>query len=173
MTSLTHFEILLPELNAYARSISSHSDTAEDLVQDAIERSLRADGRPAKLQDLRPWMFRVIRNLYLDELRRHRVRREYQTREKRLSDEHGSSGDVSRDVLIRLAFEKLPSDKREILFLVDIIGMTYAEAAEVIEVAHGTVMSRVSRARRALREIVGETGDAGETTTDKVTKKWR
>jgi len=171
MGSLTQLEILLPELCAYARYISSHSSDAEDLVQDAIERTLRADGRPKKLQDLRPWMFRVIRNLYFDELRRRRVRMEYQSREKRFSYEVCSSTDVSRDVLIRIAFEKLPPEKREILFLVDVSGLTYAEAAEVIGVAHGTVMSRVSRARSALRKVVGGFRDAEKTVVDKATEK--
>ncbi|MFB9233247.1 RNA polymerase sigma factor [Pseudohalocynthiibacter aestuariivivens] len=171
MGSLTQLEILLPELCAYARYISSHSSDAEDLVQDAIERTLRADSRPAKLRDLRPWMFRVIRNLHLDELRRRRVRMEYQSREKRFSNDICGSTDVSRDVLIRIAFEKLPPEKREILFLVDISGLTYAEAAEVIGVAHGTVMSRVSRARSALRKVVGGFRDAEKTVVDKATEK--
>lgn len=154
MSSLTQIEILLPELHAYARWICSAPDDPEDLVQSAIERSLRAENRPVKLNDLRPWMFRVIRNLYYDELRRRRVRKEYSTREKRLLSEIGETPDVSRDVLIRLAFEKLPPEKREILFLVDVIGLKYSEAAEVIGIAHGTVMSRVSRARRELREAI-------------------
>ena len=61
---------------------------------------------------------------------------------------------MPRDILIRLAFERLDSDKREILFLVDVIGLKYSESAEVIGISVGTVMSRVSRARRALREAV-------------------
>ncbi len=154
MTSLTQIEILLPELHAYARWICTPPDDPEDLVQSSIERSLRTPDRPVKLDDLRPWMFRIIRNLHLDELRRRRVRREYSAREKRLSSETGEVRDMSRDVLIRLAFEKLSSDKREILFLVDVIGLKYSEAAEVIGIAHGTVMSRISRARRELRQAI-------------------
>jgi RNA polymerase sigma-70 factor (ECF subfamily) len=160
MTSLTQIEILLPELHAYARWICKDSDDPEDLVQSAIERSLRTADRPVKLDELRPWMFRVIRNLHYDELRRRRVRKEYFTRERRLLNEIGATHDVSRDVLIRLAFQKLPSEKREILFLIDVIGLKYSEAADVIGIAHGTVMSRVSRARRELREaIAGENLD--------------
>ena len=77
MAKPSPLEILLPELRAYARSISSGPDEAEELVQDAVVRSLKADGRPGRLADLRPWMFRVIRNLHFDELRKLRVRREY------------------------------------------------------------------------------------------------
>ncbi|MEM9044205.1 MAG: sigma-70 family RNA polymerase sigma factor [Pseudomonadota bacterium] len=154
MASLTQIEVLLPELRAYASSICSPTDDAEDLVQDAIERALKTDARPVRLEELRHWMFRVIRNLHYDELRKLRVRREYFAAEKRLSgDAHGTS-QVARDVLIRMAFEKLPPETREVLFLVDVMGLKYAEAAEVMGVPNGTVMSRVSRARRALLELV-------------------
>lgn len=118
-------------------------------MQDAIERALRTDRRPTVLNELRPWMFRVIRNLHYDELRKRRVRREYLAAEKRLSDEAGTT-DAARDILIRLAFEKLPPEMREVLCLVDIMGLKYSEAANVMNVANGTVMSRISRARKAL-----------------------
>jgi len=154
MKPLTPIETLLPELRAYARSLSASADAAEELVQDAVERALRAEARPAALADLRPWMFRVIRNLFYDELRRARVRKEYFTRERRLFSESGPMPDQARDVLLRLAFERMPEDKREVLFLVDVIGLKYAEAAEVVGVAPGTIMSRLSRARQALRAAV-------------------
>jgi len=166
MPSLTQIEILLPELRAYAIAICASRNGAEDLVHDAIERGLRADTRPTRLDELRPWMFRVIRNLHYDELRKRRVRREYLAAERRLSDETGVS-DTARDVLIRLAFENLPSETREVLCLVDIMGLKYVEAAKVMDVPIGTVMSRVSRARKALLEIVEGPGAAG----NKVTRK--
>lgn len=161
MASLTQIEVLLPEFRAYAIAICASSDDAEDLVQDAIERALRTENRPTVLDELRPWMFRVIRNLHYDELRKRRVRREYLAAEKRLSDEAGTS-DAARDVLIRMAFEKLSPDMREVLCLVDIMGLKYAEAAIVMNVANGTVMSRISRARKALLELVEGTGARDE-----------
>lgn len=166
MLQLTDIEILLPELRAYAIAICQSRDQAEDLVQDTVERGLRSDRRPTLLNELRPWMFRVIRNLHYDELRKRRVRREYSAVEKRLSDEAGGS-DIARDVLIRLAFEKLAPDTREVLCLVDIMGLKYAEAAEVMDVPIGTVMSRISRARKALLEIV----DGAEAAKRKVVRK--
>ncbi|MEM8870359.1 MAG: sigma-70 family RNA polymerase sigma factor [Pseudomonadota bacterium] len=157
MASLTQIEVLLPEFRAYATAICASSDDAEDLVQDAIERSLRAENRPQSLDELRPWMFRVIRNLHYDELRKRRVRREYLAAEKRLSDEAGTS-DAARDMQIRMAFEKLPPAMREVLCLVDIMGLKYAEAADVMNVPNGTVMSKISRARKALLALVEGTG---------------
>ncbi len=160
MASLTQIEKLLPELRAYATAICASNDNAEDLVQDAIERALRTDRRPARLEELRPWMFRVIRNLHYDELRKKRVRREYLAAEKRFSGNAGNS-DAARDVMIRLAFEKLPPEVREILCLVDIMGLKYAEAAEVMSVPTGTIMSRISRARKTLLARV-DGDDAGD-----------
>ncbi|WP_413717940.1 RNA polymerase sigma factor [Silicimonas sp. MF1-12-2] len=154
MGSLTQIEVLLPEIRAYARALCDRQENAEDLVQDAIERALRAEDRPGTLSEFRPWMFRVIRNLRYDELRKRRVRREYISREKRLYGQAYWAQDHARDVLLRLAFERMPSKKREILFLIDVVGLKYAEAAEIMGVAAGTVMSRLSRARKALRDEV-------------------
>ena len=77
------------------------------------------------------------------------------------------ASDTARDVLIRLAFKKLPPETREVLCLVDIMGLKYAEAAKVMDVPNGTVMSRISRARKALLEIV----DGAETAKQEVTRK--
>lgn len=154
MSAASRLQDLLPDLQAYARSITSGSDDAGDLVQDAIERALRSDTRPTRRDELRPWMFRVIRNLHYDELRKLRVRREYSAGVGRLSDDALATRDHARDVLIRRAFEKLPPATREVLFLVDVMGLTYAEAAKVMDVPYGTVMSRLSRARRALLDLV-------------------
>ncbi len=160
MAPMSQIEILLPELRAYSRFVAAGDDGAEDLVQDAIERALRAPERPSKLEGLRPWMFRVIRNLHNDELRKRRVRREYSEGLARLSHDTPQTGDPARDFFIRQVFGKLTQEHREVLFLVDIFGMRYAEAAQVIGVPDGTVMSRISRARRALLELV-EGSDTG------------
>ncbi len=159
MESATHLERLLPELRAYALFVLDSVDDAQDLVQDAIERALRSAARPRLLAELRPWMFRVIRNLHYDELRKRRVRREYSAGLGRLSFEALQTSDHAKDILIRRAFEKLPAEAREILFLVDVLGMKYNEAAQVIDIPSGTVMSRLSRARRALLALVDGSGE--------------
>ena len=156
MGSLTQLEILLPELRAYARSLCEAADAAEDLVQDSIERMLKSQNSPNHISELRPWMFRVIRNLHYDELRKMRVRREYLAAETRLNMQSGGVPDHARDVLFRIGYERLPAEKREILFLIDIMGLKYVEAAEIVGVQIGTIMSRISRARQALRELVDD-----------------
>lgn len=154
MASLTQIEVLLPELRAYAFSLVRGDHEAEDLVQDAVERALRSNQRPTKLCDLRPWMFRILRNLRYDELRKRRVRQEYSAGLARYSEEIGQTGDHAHSVLVRRAYNKLPETAREILFLIDIMGLKYDEAALVLDVPRGTIMSRISRARKALMELV-------------------
>jgi RNA polymerase sigma-70 factor (ECF subfamily) len=161
MVERSHLERLLPELRAYATAICGVRHDAEDLVQDAVERTLRSKYRPDRLAELRPWMFRVIRNLHYDELRKKRVRREYSAGEARLSDETGPLPGP-QDALLRLAFGKLAQDAREVLCLVDVMGFKYAEAAEILDVPVGTIMSRVSRARKALLLLVDGPGERDE-----------
>lgn len=146
-------EQLLPELRAYARSVGGASE-AEDLVQDAIERALKSPNRPDNLTQLRPWMFRVIRNLSIDEVRRQIVRREYSATQSRLFNGATANTDADRDLIVRLAYESLSPHGREIVFLVDIMGMKYSEAAQIVGVPAGTVMSRLSRARRDMLNYI-------------------
>lgn len=166
MASLSQIELLLPELRAYARSISETGHDAEDLVHDAIERVLRSTTCPTKLAELRPWFFRVIRNLNVDEFRKKRVRMEYFRAQSYTITDLNQRGDHENDVLCRLAFERLPAGMREVLFLVDVMELKYGEAAQVLDVPVGTVMSRVSRARRALIELVGDRHETGTTTDE-------
>ena len=150
--------VLRPELFAYARSLTLEISEAEDLVHDAVVRALQSGSAPKQIADLRPWMFRIIKNLFIDEKRKERVHREYSIAQNRLSDtEPARTGDPVEALMVRQAYAELVPRDREILCLIDILGLTYAQAAAVIDVPVGTVMSRVSRARRAMIERMGET----------------
>lgn len=139
------------ELKAYARAVCGNAADADDLVQEALARALSHGQAPAELNDLRRWLFRIIRNLHVDSQRRLRVREEYSASYKRLYDGQPiADNDQLDSVVLRQALESLSADHREVLFLVDIMGMSYSEAADVMEVANGTVMSRLCRARRAI-----------------------
>lgn len=154
---------LLPQLRAYAAAIAGSRAEAEDLVQDALVRALGSERRPTRPDELRPWMFRVIRNLHTDELRKLRVRREYLADAERLYEEGHGGADREYDLLVRLAFERLPPQSREVLFLVDVMGLKYREAAEVMGVPQGTMMSRISRARAALMRLLDGDEKSGAT----------
>jgi RNA polymerase sigma-70 factor (ECF subfamily) len=138
---------LLPRLLAFARTIVGNSDAARDLVQEAVARALGARRIPADAAAYRAWMFRIVRNAALDELRRIR------------------SGSIDQDPVVDLwrfdnaCIAKITVEQgltmlgplhREIIALIDIAGFSYAEAAEVLGVPIGTVMSRITRARMAL-----------------------
>lgn len=149
--------VLRPELLAYATSLTLDGGEAEDLAHDAVVRALQSGSPPRQLADLRPWMFRIIKNLFIDRKRKERVRREYSLGHNRLSDvEQMPIDDPVEALMVRQAYSKLEPRDREILCLIDILGLTYAQAASAIDVPVGTVMSRTSRARRAMIEQMGE-----------------
>jgi RNA polymerase sigma factor (sigma-70 family) len=151
LTIRDHIVRLRPQLVAYARALCARPDEADDLVHDAIERALKAPAPPAALSDLRPWMFRIIRNLHVDGIRKAKVRAEYAASHARLSSEGQlQEGDPLQDMLVRQALDALTPHHREVIFLVDVMGMRYAEAAEILGTAEGTIMSRLSRARGAM-----------------------
>jgi RNA polymerase sigma-70 factor (ECF subfamily) len=149
--------MLRPELFAYAQSLTLEAHESEDLVHDAVVRALKSNSAPKLIADLRPWMFRIIKNLFIDRKRKERVHREFSSTQKRLSDIGPvQTGDPVEALIVRQAYSRLTLRDREILYLVDMMGMTYAQSATVIGVPIGTVMSRVSRARRAMMEQLGE-----------------
>ena len=138
---------LLPRLFAFARTMLGDSDSARDLVQEAAARALAARRVPEDQPAYRAWMFRIVRNAALDELRRL----------KRPLIEDDGPIDVWRYDDVRIAkitveqgLATLAPLHREIISLIDIAGFSYGEAAELLEVPVGTVMSRVARARSAL-----------------------
>ncbi|MDV7339223.1 RNA polymerase sigma factor [Terasakiella sp. A23] len=140
---------------AYAREMCRHADDAEDLVQTAMMKALNTDRLPKTEGEVKPWFFRIMRNLHIDDVRKKNVRTEYLRDQIRLYNiEETNRSDMTRSLMVRQAFDRLDEDKREILFLVDVAGMKYAEIAEVMDIPIGTVMSRVSRARRELLDIL-------------------
>lgn len=152
---------LRPQLIAYARAICDSPEEADDLLHDAIERALKASSAPTSPDDLRFWMFRVIRNLHLDERRKARVRAEYVEHHKRLlGDDTHDEDDPLQNLLVRQSFAALSQPNREVVFLVDIMGMRYSEAAGVLAVPEGTVMSRLSRARQAMLDRLAKSNVA-------------
>lgn len=140
------------ELLAYAQSLTLDTATAEDLVHETLLRVLQTR-LPPEPKRLRPWAFRILKNLFLDLQRRQRVRASYLQSEAQLADER-DDGDPVEMLLVRQAYERLAPRDREIICLIDILGFTYSEASEIIGVPVGTVMSRISRARRSMLELI-------------------
>lgn len=146
---------LHPELLAYAQSLTLDDGSAEDLVHDAMLRALQSKTVPQRVDDMRPWAFRVVKNLFLDVRRRHKVRAEYARAARDLSAGSGHAiADPVEALIVRQAYDRLSPRDREVICLIDILGLTYAEASSVMEVPPGTVMSRISRARRAMLDLM-------------------
>ncbi len=153
-------ELLVP-LRRYARSLTRDSLKADDLVHDTLVRALESRGHLRPNTNLRTWMMTVLHNVFIDDQRRKRVEARHADVLVQMSDEvalPAQEGQV-RLAQIKKAFESLPEEQRAALHLVTLEGMAYADAAQVLGIPIGTLMSRLGRGRAALRAF--EDGDSG------------
>jgi len=157
---LLEIEPHIPALRRYARALVRNAATADDLVQDCLERAVsrwhqRRDG------DARPWLFTILHNLAVSQFRQQATRgthvgldavSEHAVRQDAVQDSHLNY----QDVMDKLA--RLPEEQRAVILLIAVEDLTYAEASKVLNVPIGTVMSRLSRARERLQqELEGKT----------------
>jgi RNA polymerase sigma-70 factor (ECF subfamily) len=152
---------LLPRLRRFARNLTRNPHDADDVVQIALERALtRLDQwhRDARLDS---WMFKIVRNAWIDELRS-RARRDKIFLGAEAGDSIGTdSMAIETDMLsVQSAMARLPEDQREAVSLVLVEGLPYREAAEVLDVPIGTLTSRLARGREALQALLGTEGEA-------------
>jgi RNA polymerase sigma-70 factor, ECF subfamily len=148
-----HLLAAIPRLRRYARSLVFDTGAADDLVQSALERALVHWRQFDPQRDLVLWLLAIAHNAWLDTIRRDRHLdvvapervAEALDRERRHEPDIGLQLDLSQ------ALSRLVADQRSALMLVVVEQLSYAEAAEVLQVPEGTVMSRVSRARALLR----------------------
>jgi RNA polymerase sigma-70 factor (ECF subfamily) len=150
---------LLPRLRRFAHWLTRESSSADDLVQSTLERALSRWESRRDEDALRAWLFSIAYRQFLDgkrRARRHAGMLELLHRQAR--DEQPS---MEREVAAQatvLALERLPEEQRHLLLWVSVEGLSYREVAALLGVPIGTVMSRLSRARSALRRL-----DEGET----------
>ncbi len=148
---------LLPRLRRMARALAGNVADADDLVQLALERALaRADQwRPEG--PVEAWVFGILRNAWLDELRAHtRKQAVFVHEEAGLAVGEATIERHVQALSVAEAMRRLPPEQREVVALVLVEGMRYGEAARVLGVPEGTVTSRLSRARAALRDWLGD-----------------
>ena len=138
---------LLPRLVAFARTLLGNGDSARDLVQDAVCRALAARRVPKDGAAYRAWMFQIVRNAALDELRRAKLR---EALDPPPVDLWRFDDACIAKITVQQALSALSPPHREILGLIDIAGFSYSEAADFLGTPVGTVMSRIARARGAL-----------------------
>lgn len=141
---------LLPELRAFARFLAGTKAEADDLVQEALTRTLQSMHDAATIADLKPWCFAVLRNVFHEQLRTRR-REEVRMRGEILVDATPATQELSSDVRdLGRKLRALPPLLREALILVGAQGLSYDEAARICGVPVGTMKARVSRARLQL-----------------------
>ena len=138
---------LLPRLFAFARTMLGNADAAHDLVQEAAARALAAIRVPHDPPAYRAWMFRVVRNAALDQLRR---RRQPEVEDHSTVDVWRFDDAFIAKITVEQGLAELAPTHREIISLIDIAGFSYSDAAGLLGVPVGTVMSRLARAREAL-----------------------
>jgi RNA polymerase sigma factor (sigma-70 family) len=146
---------LLVPLRRYARALTRDPAQADDLVHDALVRALEHQGSLRAGTNLRTWLMTVLHNAFIDGQRRRQVEARYADTLESMTDGAVPPAQDShvRLAQIREAFGRLPEEQRAALHLVTIEGMAYQEAADVLGIPIGTLMSRLGRARAALRSF--------------------
>ncbi len=151
-------EVHLKRLYGYAYSLTGDADDARDLVQETALKALKAKHVPTDVPAFRAWLFRILRNANIDRLRRKKgIQTELELIDENLASDYWCQHDVQINLItVKQCFGKLSTGHREIIALIDISGMSYVEAGSVLDIPVGTVMSRLSRARRALMAEVND-----------------
>lgn len=143
---------LLPRMRRFALALSSSAQDADDLVQSAVERALRHQRSWREGTRLDSWMYKIIQNLWVDEVRSRRRRIDPIDTMDDIPGDDGRSVTATRIDLatVRTVMASLPEEQRSVLTLVVLDGMKYQDAADVLGVPIGTIMSRLARARAAI-----------------------
>jgi RNA polymerase sigma factor (sigma-70 family) len=144
---------LIPRLRRYARALVSDRASADDLVQDTLERAWSKLHLYRRGTDLRAWLFTVMHNVHVNKVRATRATDTLDDEMPELA-QRAAQGDglVVRDLDRSIAL--LPADQRAVLLLVTLEDMSYEEVARTLGIPMGTVMSRLSRAREKLRAMM-------------------
>jgi len=146
---------LLPRLRRFARHLTRNRDDADDVVQIALERVLSRLDQWRRDARLDSWMFKIVRNVWIDELRSRR--RQSTIFLPPESGNHVGEAIIEREgelLSVQAAMARLPEDQRIAVSLVLIEGLPYKEAAEVLEIPIGTLTSRLARGRQALQALL-------------------
>ena len=144
----------VPRLRRYARALAGNRDDADDLVQDTLERAWAKSALWRGVADMRAWLFSIMHNLHVDAIRRPRittVTMDDDTPEVAMAPTQGERLAV---LDLQAALDLLPIEQKEIVLLVALEDMAYADVAKTLGIPIGTVMSRLSRGRERLRALM-------------------
>lgn len=160
----------IPRLRAFAISLTSKSDRADDLVQETLMKAWKYSESFTEGTNFRAWLYAILRNEFYSQIRKRSREVEdldgaYAARVAQPAEQHGHLDMAD----LKTALEQLPPDQREALILVGASGFSYEEAASVCNVAVGTIKSRVNRGRARLASIM-QIDQAEDLTPERVTQ---
>ncbi|WP_282363114.1 sigma-70 family RNA polymerase sigma factor [Pseudomonas sp. PS01297] len=144
---------LMPSLRRFALSLTRHASNADDLVQNCLERALGSVASKRPDGDLRAWLFTILYRQFVDN---HRRTRRYARMLEFFTGRDEAQPSTERTVIAQTtlqAFDQLSTEQRALLLWISVEGLSYQQVADILEVPIGTVMSRLSRARQALRAL--------------------
>jgi RNA polymerase sigma-70 factor (ECF subfamily) len=147
----------IPRLRRYARALTRSADRADDLVQETLLRAISKSHLWQTGTNIRAWLFTIMHNHYVNMVRR-AMRDEATVDIEQMSSSLVAVTDPTASSQLReldQALARLPGEQREVILLVGLEGMSYETAANVLSVPVGTVRSRLSRGRDALRRLMG------------------
>jgi len=153
--------VLLPRLRRFARGLARDRVDADDLVQAACERALSRGHQWEPGTRFDSWMFRIVQTIWIDQLRARAVRGEAAAidPESQSTDESVRRAEARLQLAdVQRAVTRLPEEQRTVIMLVTVEGLSYKEAADVLRVPVGTIMSRLARARAAVHASLGLAG---------------
>lgn len=144
---------LIPRLRRYARALVGERSTADDLVQDTLERAWSKLHLYRRGSDLRAWLFTVMHNVHVNRLRAARPADPLEEGMPELA-QRATQGDALLVRDLERAVAALPEGQRQVLLLVALEDLSYEETARVLDIPIGTVMSRLARAREKVRSLM-------------------
>ena len=151
---------LIPRLRRYARALVGDRATADDLVQDTLERAWAKLHLYRRGTDLRAWLFTVMHNVHVNRVRASRITDTLEDEMPELA-QRAPQGDALLVRDLDRAIGRLPAEQRAVLLLVTLEEMSYEEVARTLGIPIGTVMSRLSRARKRLQAALAASGKEG------------
>ncbi len=149
----------IPRLRRYARALLRDRDASDDLVQDCLERALSRLENWRSGENPRRWLFTIMHHLFIDQMRQSRRRSETMVASPEAAELVAQPASQLETVASREVFDALQAispDRRAALLMVSVEGFSYAEAANILGVPAGTLMSRIARGREELRALLDD-----------------
>jgi RNA polymerase sigma-70 factor (ECF subfamily) len=146
----------LPRLRRYARALVGERAAADDLVQDTLERAWSRSGQWRPGSDLRAWLFGIMHNLRIDQMRRPALNTTHLDDEFSEPPSRATQSDAIEFADLAAAVMALPEEQRSVMLLIALEEMRYEDVAQTLAIPVGTVMSRLARGRERLRRLLDE-----------------